>query len=241
MGTGFLTSFGQSGIVGKTIVFSLLAVSVYSWAVIAYKWGMIRAARARSGAFLQRFHEDPDGMISHYADRQRFQPSPFSAIFESGLDELALIMRGRRDGRALSMLHVDGLERALERAISLEVMRLRRHLIALATTAAGAPFVGLFGTVWGIMQAFSGMYVTGSASISSVAPGVSAALTTTVAGLAVAIPALIGYNYLMNRVRNFTIEMQNFSSEFLSTAERAFDTGERATRRGTEPGHGRTP
>ena len=92
----------------------------------------------------------------------------------------------------------------------------------LATTAGAAPFVGLFGTVWGIMKAFAAMSVTGSASISSVAPGVSAALTTTVAGLAVAIPALVGYNYLMNRVRILTIQMENFSSEILSTVERNF-------------------
>ncbi len=95
---------------------------------------------------------------------------------------------------------------------------LRRHLIVLATTAGVAPFVGLFGTVWGIMKAFSAMSLTGSASISSVAPGVSAALTTTVAGLAVAIPALVGYNYLMNDVRNLTQRMENFSSEFLPGA-----------------------
>ena len=223
MGTGFLATVGQSGFVGKTIVFLLFFVSIYSWAIIAYKWGMIRRARARSRGFLQRFHEDPDGMVSHYADRQRFAPSPFATVFEAGLDELALIMRGNPGGRrALTAMQIDAVERALERAISLEVIALRKSLIALATTAAGAPFVGLFGTVWGIMQAFSGMYVTGSASISSVAPGVSAALTTTVAGLAVAIPALIGYNYLMNRVRNFTVEMQNLSSEFLSTSERLF-------------------
>jgi biopolymer transport protein TolQ len=114
------------------------------------------------------------------------------------------------------------LERSLERAISEQVIDLRKHLIALATTAGTAPFVGLFGTVWGIMKAFSAMYVTGTASISSVAPGVSAALTTTVAGLAVAIPALVGYNYLMNRVRTFTIQMENLSSEFIATAERNF-------------------
>jgi biopolymer transport protein TolQ len=117
---------------------------------------------------------------------------------------------------------MDGLERSLERGISEQVMRLRTHLIVLATTAGVAPFVGLFGTVWGIMKAFAAMSMTGTASISSVAPGVSAALTTTVAGLAVAIPALVGYNYLMNNLRNLTQQMENFSSEFLSAVERRF-------------------
>ncbi|MBD3366709.1 MAG: Tol-Pal system subunit TolQ [Candidatus Eisenbacteria bacterium] len=224
MDTGFLTSVQQSGLVGQIIIVALFAVSVYSWAVIFYKGASLKRALRRSEEFLARFREDPDAMISHYADRQRFTPSPFASVFEGGLDELALLMRrGRAEaGRTLTMAEIDSVERSLERAIAEEVIELRRNLIALATTAGGAPFVGLFGTVWGIMKAFAAMSVTGSASISSVAPGVSAALTTTVAGLAVAIPALVGYNYLMNRVRHLTIRMENFSSEFLSVVERNF-------------------
>jgi biopolymer transport protein TolQ len=223
VGTAFLTSVGQSGLAGQIIVVALLLVSVYSWAIIFHKYGAIRRARIGSDQFLDEFRDDPDGMIAHYADRQRFTPSPFASVLEAGLAELALIMGGRtRPGgaRLLTPVQVDGLERSLERAIAEQVVELRKHLIVLATTAGAAPFVGLFGTVWGIMQAFAAMSVTGSASISSVAPGMSAALTTTVAGLAVAIPALVGYNYLMNRVRIMTIQMENFSSEILSTVER---------------------
>lgn len=225
MNTAFFTSVGQSGLVGQIIVVALLLVSVYSWAIIFHKHGTIRRAKRRSELFLDEFRGDPDGMIGHYADRRRFTPSPFASVLEAGLAELALILGrgGRSAGTAeLSAVQVDGLERSLERAIAEQVVDLRRHLIVLATTAGGAPFVGLFGTVWGIMKAFAAMSVTGSASISSVAPGVSAALTTTVAGLAVAIPALVGYNYLMNRVRILTIEMENFSSEILSAVERNF-------------------
>lgn len=225
MNTGFLTSVGLSGLVGQIIVVALFVVSIYSWAIIFYKGAALKRALRRSEDFLARFREDPDGMISHYADRQRFTPSPFASVFEAGLHELALIAgpgSGPPSGRGLSMIEIDAIERGLERAIAEEVIELRRHLIALATTAGGAPFVGLFGTVWGIMKAFAAMSVTGTASISSVAPGVSAALTTTVAGLAVAIPALVGYNYLMNRVRHLTIRMENFSSEFLSVTERTF-------------------
>jgi biopolymer transport protein TolQ len=210
---------------GKFIVLALFLVSIYSWAIIFYKSGIIRRARRSSFAFLDRFREDPDGMVGHYADRTEFGPSPFAAVFEAGLAELALILGGKdriQTSRSLSMVQMDGLERSLETAISEQVMELRTHLIVLATTAGIAPFIGLFGTVWGIMKAFAAMSMTGSASISSVAPGVSAALTTTVAGLAVAIPALVGYNYLMNGVRNLTQNMENFSSEFLSTVERNF-------------------
>lgn len=225
MGTGFLASVGQSGAVGKLIVLGLLFVSIYSWAVIIFKAGVIGRARRESFAFLDKFRDAPDAMVGHYSDRVEFGASPFAAVFEAGLAELALLLgsRGRtQSDRSLSMVQMDGLERSLETAISEQVMDLRRNLIILATTAGVAPFVGLFGTVWGIMKAFTAMSLTGSASISSVAPGVSAALTTTVAGLAVAIPALVGYNYLMNEVRNLTQHMENFSSEFLSTVERNF-------------------
>lgn len=224
MGTGFFSTVGQSGALGKAIVIFLVFVSVYSWAVIIYKLGVIRKAMARSRKFLKRFREDPDGMIGHHADRRRFEPSPYASVFEAGLAELSLIAGGRAATRGLSAPQVDAVERSMERAISEEALELRKYLIVLATTAGAAPFVGLFGTVWGIMKAFSAMYVTGSASISSVAPGVSAALTTTVAGLAVAIPALVGYNYLMSRVRSLTIGMENLSSEFISTVERNMGT-----------------
>jgi len=225
LGTGFLASIGQSGFVGRLIVFLLFLVSIYSWAIILYRNGVIRRARNQSFAFLDKFREAPDEMVGHYADRTEFGTSPFAAVFEAGLAELALIFGGKdrmQAQRSLSMVQMDGLERSLETAISEQVMELRRYLIVLATTAGVAPFVGLFGTVWGIMKAFSAMSLTGTASISSVAPGVSAALTTTVAGLAVAIPALVGYNYLMNNVRNLTQRMENLSSEFLSTVERNF-------------------
>ncbi len=203
----------------------LLMVSVYSWAIIFHKQGMLSRALKRSMALREQFRGDPDGTINHYADRSRFDESPFAAVLEAALQELALLMGrgGPASARGeLSVVHVEGVERSLERTVSEQVIELKKYLIVLATTAGVAPFVGLFGTVWGIMKAFAAMSVTGSASISSVAPGVSAALTTTVAGLAVAIPALVGYNYLMNKVRTLTIGMENFSSEIITTIERNF-------------------
>ncbi len=229
MGTGFFTSVGQSGPVGQAIVVLLFFVSIYSWAVILHKHGVLLRAHRASLAFLEEFRHDPDGIVSHYGDRVRFAPSPLASVLEAALAELALLLgpRGRARNRGLSPVHIDGIERSAERAIAEQVLDLRRHLIVLATTAGAAPFVGLFGTVWGIMKAFAAMSVTGSASISSVAPGVSAALTTTVAGLAVAIPALVGYNYLANRVRDLTVRMENFSSEVISTVERNFGESQR--------------
>lgn len=225
MGTGFFTSVGQSGFVGQAIVILLLMVSVFSWAIIFQKSSILRRAVRRSDALREQFRADPDGTINHYADRSRFDESPLSAVLDAALQELSILLG--RGGRAaargeLSLAHIDGVERSLERTVAEQVVELKKYLIVLATTAGVAPFVGLFGTVWGIMKAFAAMSVTGSASISSVAPGVSAALTTTVAGLAVAIPALVAYNYLMNRVRTLTIGMENFSSEIVSTIERNF-------------------
>jgi len=219
---GFLASVAQSGLLGQIIVVFLLVVSVYSWAIIIYKGGVIRRAAARSSEFLGEFRGNPDGMIRHFADRRKFEASPLSAVFEAGLAELALIAGGPGTEPRLSLVQADGLERALDRAISEQILELRSQMIVLATTSGIAPFIGLFGTVWGIMEAFAAMTITGSASISSVAPGVTAALTTTVAGLAVAIPALAGYNYLMNRIRTISVQMENFSSEFMSAAERNF-------------------
>lgn len=221
MGTGFLATVEQSGFLGRAIVVFLFGVSIYSWAVIFYKYGVLRRAGKRCTTFLATFREDPDRMVDLRSRRRQFEDSPYASVYEAGLHELSL-SSGAREGKPLTLVEVDSLERALERAIAEQVIELRRHLIALATTAGAAPFVGLFGTVWGIMKAFAAMSVTGSASIGSVAPGVSAALTTTVAGLAVAIPALVGYNYLLSRLRNLTVGMENFSSELISTAERNF-------------------
>jgi len=221
---GFLGSVAQSDLLGQIIVAFLLLVSVYSWAIIIYKASALKKARERAAEFLREFREDPDGMVRRFGDRQRFEASPLSAVYEAGRAELALVAGGRGEPR-LTLVQVDAMERGLERAVSEQVIELRSQMIVLATTTGIAPFIGLFGTVWGIMEAFAGMTVTGSASISSVAPGVTAALTTTVAGLAVAIPALAGHNFLMERVRTLTVQMENFSSEFVAAAERNF--GER--------------
>jgi len=224
VGWGFLSSVARSGLVGQGIVYLLFILSIYLWAIIFYKNAAVRRARRESRAFLEEFRGDPEGMISHYADRRKLGSSPFARIMDAALEELALVRgprgRSRSSGR-ITPAQIDGIDRCLERSISEEIIGLRSQLIVLATTAGGAPFVGLFGTVWGILNAFESMSVTGSASISSVAPGVSAALTTTVAGLAVAIPALVAYNYLMNAIRDFTTEMESFSSEILSTVERS--------------------
>ena len=136
-------------------------------------------------------------------------------------DDPSVTASGTPSGKLL-IKSIAGVERALERAIGVEVTRLTKHMTFLATTASACPFIGLFGTVWGIMQSFRAIGLTGSTSIAAVAPGISEALVNTAAGLAAAIPALIFYNYFMGRVRQLRAGMEDFALEFINLAERNF-------------------
>jgi biopolymer transport protein TolQ len=157
--------------------------------------------------------------------------TPLTTLFKAGYAELDAQVKANRAEDApttsggtgkLLIKNISGIERALERAIGVEMSRLTRYMTFLATTAAACPFIGLFGTVWGIMQSFRAIGQTGSTSIAAVAPGISEALVNTAAGLAAAIPALIFYNYFMGRVREQRAGMEDFSLEFINLAERNF-------------------
>jgi len=157
--------------------------------------------------------------------------TPLTTLFKAGYAELDAQVKANRADEApstsggagkLLIKNISGIERALERAIGVEMSRLTRHMTFLATTAAACPFIGLFGTVWGIMQSFRAIGQTGSTSIAAVAPGISEALINTAAGLAAAIPALIFYNYFMGKVREQRAGMEDFSLEFINLAERNF-------------------
>jgi len=150
-----------------------------------------------------------------------------SGMFLAGYSELAAQMEAGKEkdpGNDQPEIHLSPLQRGLHRAARNERARLQRMMMFLATTAAVCPFIGLFGTVWGIMDAFSAIGAYGSADLSIVAPGISAALTTTAAGLAAAIPAVVAYNYLQTRIRWLWARMEDFSLEFLALIERNFPT-----------------
>ena len=136
------------------------------------------------------------------------------------LNEFAIKNQKVPGNTSVRPVQVDGIERALERAIAEQILDLRRHLIVLATTAGTAPFVGLFGTVWGIMNSFHGIGLRGSASLAVVAPGISEALVATAAGLAVAIPAVIAFNHFTFKIRMVESELNSFSADFLNIIER---------------------
>jgi biopolymer transport protein TolQ len=148
-------------------------------------------------------------------------------VFRAGYEELVRVTRAKKDsvtGESMTteLGGVDNVTRAMKRATSVEITKLEKYLTFLATTASTAPFIGLFGTVWGIMNAFMGLSVTHSSSIQAVAPGIAEALIATAVGLAAAIPALMAYNYFVQQIKVLAVEMDNFSHEFLNIAERHF-------------------
>ncbi|MEE2776275.1 MAG: MotA/TolQ/ExbB proton channel family protein [Acidobacteriota bacterium] len=223
-GQGLWDLFLQAGAVDKFVLFLLAAFSLVSWAIIISKALQYRKAGAQTEQFLDvfrtsnRFSEVNAAAGNHSA-------SPVVGLFQAGYVEIDAQVKAAQspeDSAAYRIRSMGGVERTLRRALGVELQVLTRYNQFLATTAAAAPFIGLFGTVWGIMQAFSDIGVTGSTSITAVAPGIAGALINTAAGLAAAIPALIGYNSLSGRVRVMRTEMEDFVMEFMNLAERNF-------------------
>ncbi len=213
-----------AGPVVQGVLYLLIVVSIASWAVIIYKARYIHSARTASERFIELFWETRNlSEVSHAtAD---LPASPVADVFDAGYQELLHLRNSKRDAEGALTTELGGVEnveRAMRRAARLQRTQLEKLLTFLATTASTAPFVGLFGTVWGIMNAFRGLSRSGTSSIQAVAPGISEALVATALGLAAAIPALVAYNHFMRRTRVIADDMENFSSEFLNIAERHF-------------------
>ncbi|MBI2682049.1 MAG: protein TolQ [Acidobacteriales bacterium] len=201
----------NTGVVGKIVLLILLAFSVFSWAIMLSKWGALRRARAQSGRFLRAFRKAnrPAELVPV---AEQFRPSPLVSVFEGGMTEIK-----RQGGTARN---INAVQRAMQIASSEELSRLETRLSWLATVGTVSPFIGLFGTVWGIIDAFHGLGTAGAATLRAVAPGISEALIATAAGLFAAIPAVIAYNHFTQRLREFGARMDDFSLEFLNAAER---------------------
>ncbi len=206
------------------MLLSVLAIfSVVSWAIILDRVMLFRKVARETEQFLETFRDSAKFSQAKSA-AEKFETSPLSAMFLAGHAELAAQMEGDKSSGEQTPIQLSPLERGLQRAARSERGRLQRMMMFLATTAAVCPFIGLFGTVWGIMQSFAAIGSYGSADIAVVAPGISAALTTTAAGLAAAIPAVVAYNYLQTRIRGFAGRMEDFGLEFLALIERNFPT-----------------
>src|SRR5215831_4589421 len=201
---------GETGPVAKVVLLLLLCFSVLSWAIILSKWSLLRRARVQSGRFVRAFRKAQRLQdIASVADQ--FRPSPLVGVFEMGYEEFK-----RTGGRSLLPI-----QRAMQIANSEELTRFERNVPWLAITGAVTPFVGLFGTVWGIIDAFHGLGTAGAATLRAVAPGISESLITTAGGLFVAIPAVIAYNQFGNSLREMGSTMDNFALEILNTLEHA--------------------
>lgn len=199
-----------------TVLAILLVFSVLSWAIVFSKWNIFRKARLANHQFLRAFRK-ASGLETVALAVEQFRASPLATVFDFGYEEIQRQVAAR--GTLINKL---ALERSLQLAISEEIAKLERHMNWLATTASVCPFIGLFGTVWGIIDAFSALGLAGSASLRAVAPGISEALVATAMGLGAAIPAAIFYNYFGNVIREMGARMEDFSLEFMNFAERNF-------------------
>lgn len=191
----------QAGYVVKGVLLILLFFSIFSWAIIFYKHRYLKTAAKESETFLRAYRTGRD-MKNLFAVAKTLKLSPIANVFKAVYLEEGRINR-------------EEVRRLLRRFEALEAAKLESYLTFLATTGSTTPFIGLFGTVWGIMNAFRGIGAAGSASLAVVAPGIAEALITTAAGLAAAIPAVVAYNYYLSRARRQIIEMEDFSEELL--------------------------
>lgn len=213
VGGEVLDLVNETGAVAKVVLLILLAFSLISWAIILSKWGLLRRARVQSGRFVRAFRKARQLQdVSSVAEQ--FKPSPLVGVFEDGFDEYR-----RQVSNGGTLKNLVSIQRAMQIAVSEEISRFERNLPWLAITAAVTPFIGLFGTVWGIIDAFHGLGAAGAATLRAVAPGISEALITTAAGLAAAIPAVIAYNLIGSSIRDFAARGDDFALEMLNAVE----------------------
>ena len=199
------------------VLILLVAFSLVSWTIVFSKWSRFKKARAASAHFLRAFRKAP-GLDAVAVASEQFRASPLVTVFEFGYAEVERQVKTR--GTIVNKL---SLERSLQLGISEEIAVLERNMNWLATTATVSPFIGLFGTVLGIIDAFHGLGQAGSASLRAVAPGISEALIATAMGLAAAIPAAVFYNYFGNIIKEFGARMDDFTMEFMNMTERVFE------------------
>lgn len=217
----------HAGPVGQLVMLTLLLFSIGSWSIIFMKYRLFKRVRIDSDDFLETFWSSANLSEAHKA-AEEFEYSPEATVFITGYNELQKINKIRNkkelqeDKETLDMqlATMDNLKRALRKAESQQFNQLGSSLPFLATTGSATPFIGLFGTVWGIMVSFHDIGQRGSASLAVVAPGISEALVATAAGLAAAIPAVIAYNHFSHKLDAVDAEVQTFSTDFLNLVER---------------------
>lgn len=223
---GMLELITDADLVVQLVLFVLLGMSVACWVIIFQKWKALREAEQVSARFLEAFWKSRR-LDQVYDQVDKYKGSPVAMVFKAGYTELAKLSGGRDSQKpgGVVISGEDNLTRALRRARTVEQLGLSKLTTFLATTGSTAPFIGLFGTVWGILRAFQKIGATGQATVATVGPDIAHALIATAVGLAAAIPAVMAYNYFRSRITVLTTEMNNFSDDFLNIVKRHLQAG----------------
>ena len=237
---GLLFAFEQSTIAGKVVLAVLLIGSIFSWSVMITKMRVVRFARKQSAQFRKAFRKDRQP-LRLFETGARFSGSPLFNVYRAGCEEVTFQLLGSAevdetfrarlgDADKITPAQMGAVHAAMERAVGETALKLESQMILLASAVSGAPFLGLLGTVWGVMDTFTDVAISGSPNIATMAPGVSGALITTVTALCVAIPAMFGYNFLVTSIRGIIVEMDNFAAELASELEHRYvDHGTRTS------------
>jgi biopolymer transport protein TolQ len=224
MGPGIIGLFCESGWMGKVVMAILLCFSVVSWAMILLKFQFLRKAEKESLAFLQVFRKTKN-VEELLASARQMKFSPVAALFIEGQKETESVLKSLPGGKVSDAdrpLIVEEIDRSLQITVQDEIVYMERYMAFLGTTGTVGPLLGLFGTVWGIMDAFYGIGLKGSGDIGALAPGLAEALINTTGGLFVAIPAVISYNYFAEKIKDMASRMDSFSIEFMSFVSRSY-------------------
>ncbi len=214
-----------AGPIVKLVLLLLIGFSVVSWAIIFMKLKLFKGIDRIQADFSRAFAEGKS-LPSLYEQAEKGKKAPLTEVFRAGYIELTRIHRERGEaaqGGRVPPFPVDNVQRAMHKTTHEQVVGMEELLPFLATTGSATPFIGLFGTVWGIMNAFSGIAATGNATLATVAPGIAEALVATAAGLMAAIPAVISYNYFLNRIRMIHTRVDGFTVEFINFLERKIE------------------
>jgi biopolymer transport protein TolQ len=247
---GILYIFGQADLPGKVIVVGLCLGSAFTWSVMLTKWQQLRRARRMGDSFLAQFRRERDP-LHLFINNYEMADCPLYSIYRLGAEEVSAQFGNGNSPRKVAggyktfgvsgaatltavdsdvgiaertVVNLDTLRGALGRAIDVEIMKLESQVSVLSTAVTGGPFLGLLGSAWGVMSVFAAMGEYGTVRLGAVAPGISAALLATVVGLLVAVPSLFAYNWLAQRIRHATMEMESFAEEFANAVEHNYVT-----------------
>ena len=239
---GIVYAFMESTFEGKAILIALFLASIFSWSVMVTKFRYLSFCKRQNERFYDIFHQDRLP-LRIYEKNAHFDGSNIYDIYDAGASELCFQMLGSievdetfssrlKTAEKITPSQLRAVQAAMERAVGESALRLESQMIVLSTAVSGAPFLGLLGTVWGVMDAFAGIAVAGNANLAAMAPGISGSLITTIISLLVAIPAMFGYNFLVTTLRSLLVQADNFAAEFSSEIEHRYvEFGTRESRR----------